>query len=64
MQFVFTRRQGADVNFAAQRDDSSGADACVSLGEALASARVDDVHGEGVTGEQGFVNAAEVHVQA
>ena len=30
VQLVFARRQGADVDFAAQRDDGARADACTS----------------------------------
>ena len=50
-QLVLARRQRADVDFAAQRDDCAGAHAGVALGDALASL-VDDMHGEGVTGKQ------------
>ena len=46
-QFVLARRQGADVDFAAQRDNGAGADASVALGDALAKL-VDDMYGEGV----------------
>ena len=65
-QFVLARRQGADVDFAAQRDDGARADAGVALGDALArSARIDDMYGEGVAeSEERFVSTAEVGVKA
>ena len=62
-QLVFTRRQRADVDFAAQRDDGAGADAGIALGDALASL-VEDMYGEGVLGEQLLVSAAKVGVEA
>ena len=62
-QLIITGRQRRDVDFAAQRDDGAGADAGVALGYSLA-VLVEDMYGERVTGEQGFVNAAEVDIEA
>ena len=44
--FVVARRQGADVDFPAQRDVAARANAGVGLGNALAGTQVDDVDGE------------------
>ena len=62
--FISARRQGAYVDFPAQRDVGARANASVGLGDALAAARVDDMDSEGMAVEERFVFTAQAGPEA
>ena len=61
--FVVAGRQGADVDFAVQADETPWADADVALGNAHPGVQVNDMHREGVDVEGSFVNAVYCSLQ-